>query len=293
MPDWSSIAPVQDISVVGPLAPPEYLDFVRLISDESTALEYSKSTIFMLAGTLSNYNLGQYARARPLLDWAGVRYLVLNRQFFSPSARRDALSLEEPPLSLRQVYDDRRVYILMSSEAQSRAELWSGFVIADDQAAILARLQRDPSTIRQAPRVESSHLPADLPASAAQPTRTPLSIGSYRPNTVELSFEAASGGLLVLKDVYAEGWSATLNGREVPIVRVNGLVRGVFVPAAGQYTVRFTYLPVTFVYGLYLSLATAALLVLLTVSALLGRRRRCPATRASEDEADKILPHAP
>jgi hypothetical protein len=262
LPDWSSIGPVQDISAVGPLAPAEFLELVRLISDEPTALEYSKTTHFMLSGPWS-YNLGQYARARPVLDWLGVRYLVLNRQYFGGNARRDAAPLTEAPIALREVYEDRRAYILTSQAAQSRAEFWSGYVVADDQAAILARLKRDPSTILHAPRVEVSQLPDDAPSSAPQPTRAVVPIASYRPNAVELSFNAETSGLLVLKDVYIPGWTATLNGHDVPIVRVNGLVRGVFVPAAGAYTLRFSYQPASFTNGVYLSLATAALLVLL------------------------------
>ena len=273
LPDWSSIGPVQDLSAVGPLAPAEFLELVRLISDEPTALEYSKTTHFMLSGPWT-YNLAQYARARPVLDWLSVRYIVLNRQYFSGSNRRDAMPLTEPPIGLREVYEDRRAYILESPQAQSRAELWSGYVVADDQAAILTRLRRDPSAILQAPRVEVSQLPADLPPSAAQPTRAAVPVAAYRPNAVELTFSAESPGLLVLKDVYTPGWSATLNGRDVPIVRVNGLVRGVFVPAAGTYTVRFTYLPASFVAGVYLSLATAALLVAVVATSRYRRARR-------------------
>src|SRR5262249_35626114 len=117
-PDWSSIAQLQDIETVGPLAPPEFVDFVGLISDEQTTQSYRSSTNFMLTGAWTKYDLGLYARARPILDWAGVRYLVLNKQLFSSSARRDALPLEEPPISLQQVYEDRRVYVLASSQAQ-------------------------------------------------------------------------------------------------------------------------------------------------------------------------------
>jgi hypothetical protein len=271
LPDWSSIGPVQDISAVGPLAPAEFLELVRLISDEPTALEYSKTTHFMLSGPWS-YNLGQYVRARSVFDWLGVRYLVLNRQYFGGSGRRDAVPLTEPPLGLREVYEDRRAYILASSGAQSRAELWSGYDVADDQAAILARLKRDPSAILQAPRVEIGQLPADSPPSAPQRTRIAVPINTYRPNAVDLDVNAEAAGLLVLKDVYTPGWSATLNGHDVPIVRVNGLVRGVFIPTAGQYTVRFTYRPASFVSGLYLSLATAALLAALALGAAVRRK---------------------
>jgi hypothetical protein len=273
LPDWSSIGPVQDISAVGPLAPAGYLDFVRLISDEPTTLEYTKTTHFMLSGPWS-YNLGQYARARPILDWAGVRYLVLNRQYFGENTRRDAVPLAEPPLSLREAYEDRRASILMSPEAQSRGEFWSGYEVADDQAAILARLDRDPSAILRVPRVEANQFPGDAPPPAAQPARTAVPIATYRPNDVFLTVDAPSGGLLVLKDIYLSGWSAAVNGQDVPIVRVNGLVRGVFLPSAGRYSVHFTYRPASFSNGLWLSLATALLLLAYAVYSGLRHEKR-------------------
>jgi hypothetical protein len=273
LPDWSSIGPVQDISAVGPLAPAGYLDFVRLISDEPTTLEYTKTTHFMLSGPWS-YNLGQYARARPILEWAGVRYLVLNRQYFGGNTRRDAVPLAEPPLSLRVAYEDRRASILMSPEPQSRGEFWSGYEVADDQAAILARLDRDPSAILRAPRVEANQIPGDAPTPAAQPARIAVPIATYRPNDVLLTVDAPSGGLLVLKDIYLSGWTAAVNGRDAPVVRVNGLVRGVFLPSAGRYSVQFTYRPASFTNGLYLSLATASLLLAYAVSGRFRREKR-------------------
>jgi hypothetical protein len=282
-PDFSSLWAMQDIETVGPLAPPEFVEFVSLISDEQTNQAYRSSTNFMLTGSWIKYDLGAYARARPILDWAGVRYLVLNKQSFnsSSSGRRDAVPLQEPPISLQQVYEDRRVYILASPEAQSKAELWSGYDVADDQAAILARLKTNPAAIREAPRVEMSQLPPNAPKPADSPSRTAVPIARYSLNEVELSFDASAGGLLVLKDVYAAGWTATIDGSPAPIVRVNGLVRGVFVPSAGQHTVRFTYLPTAFVNGAWLSVATAALLAIITLSAVLKARdgRRQPLAR--------------
>ena len=50
------------------------------------------------------------------------------------------------------------------------------------------------------------------------------------------------------------------------------MVRGVFIPTAGQHTVHFTYRPASFVYGAYLSLATAALLVFLALGVAVRRK---------------------
>jgi hypothetical protein len=53
---------------------------------------------------------------------------------------------------------------------------------------------------------------------------------------------ASSDGpaLLVLNDIFAEGWTATLDGAPVEILPANYLARGVWMPA-GQHRVTFTY----------------------------------------------------
>jgi hypothetical protein len=51
---------------------------------------------------------------------------------------------------------------------------------------------------------------------------------------------AGVGGVLVLADTFAPGWSGSLDGRPVPILRVNGLYRGVEVPP-GEHEVVLKY----------------------------------------------------
>jgi uncharacterized membrane protein YfhO len=45
---------------------------------------------------------------------------------------------------------------------------------------------------------------------------------------------------VVLDDVWAKGWSAQVDGRPVPILRVDDVMRGVEVPA-GKHTVSWRY----------------------------------------------------
>jgi hypothetical protein len=51
---------------------------------------------------------------------------------------------------------------------------------------------------------------------------------------------ASHRALLVLNDAHAPGWTATVDGAPSPIVRVNALVRGVWIEA-GAHSIRFTY----------------------------------------------------
>jgi uncharacterized membrane protein YfhO len=111
-------------------------------------------------------------------------------------------------------------------------------------------------------------------ASVAQSTPTPVSIEVYRPGEVRLGVQSPSAGLVVLKDIYAPGWQARVDGQPTRILRVDGLVRGVAIGDAGQHEVVFEYQPEPFVRGVWLSLVTAALLLASVGAAYLIQRRR-------------------
>ena len=61
-------------------------------------------------------------------------------------------------------------------------------------------------------------------------------------NQVDIEAESENGGILVLHDPYYPGWVASVDGRNVPILRADVLFRGIEVPP-GRHRVRFTYEP--------------------------------------------------
>jgi hypothetical protein len=78
-------------------------------------------------------------------------------------------------------------------------------------------------------------------------------IREYRPNRVVVEVDAQSEGVLVLSDVYYPGWRVKVNGEERRLLRVDGLIRGVFVEK-GRSVVEFRYLPLGFLVGSIISL---------------------------------------
>lgn len=90
------------------------------------------------------------------------------------------------------------------------------------------------------------------------------------PERVIVRVEAPQPGVTVLADTYAEGWRATLDGLPMPILKVNGLFRGIATPS-GPHSIEFTYQPWPFWAGLSASLGTLGLLAL---GGLIGLVRR-------------------
>ena len=91
------------------------------------------------------------------------------------------------------------------------------------------------------------------------------------PTRIAVTAQMETPGLVVLADLWFEGWKAELNGEPVPILRTNYAVRGVAVPA-GESRLVFSYEPAGFTTGV--RLMTLALLVLASWSLVLIRRAR-------------------
>lgn len=102
--------------------------------------------------------------------------------------------------------------------------------------------------------------------------RRPAHIAVYRPERVEIDVHAEAAGLLVLSDTYYPGWTARLGDETLPIVRTNGLFRGVRVPA-GEHRVIFEYAPASLRRGAALSLASALAIALAPVVVRYTRMR--------------------
>ena len=80
---------------------------------------------------------------------------------------------------------------------------------------------------------------------------------------------AAGRSLLVLSQAWAPGWSARVDSRRTPVIRVDGILSGVEVPT-GVHRVRLEYRTPGLEAGFGISIAT--LLTLLAATALSARR---------------------
>jgi hypothetical protein len=89
-------------------------------------------------------------------------------------------------------------------------------------------------------------------------------ITSEIPTRISISAHMKTPGLVVLADLWDQGWNAYLNGQRAPILRANHAVRGVVVPA-GASSLEFRYEPASFRHGVQLAGFAAALLLFWTL----------------------------
>jgi hypothetical protein len=72
-------------------------------------------------------------------------------------------------------------------------------------------------------------------------------------NRVVLDVRTPKPGILVLTDTYSPGWTVAVNGEDRDVFPVDGVFRGVLLPA-GNHVVEFSYFPLSFQVGAWLSL---------------------------------------
>lgn len=103
--------------------------------------------------------------------------------------------------------------------------------------------------------------------------RGKVSILAYRDKEVRLLARAERGSVLVvLADNYYPGWVARVDGKEKEILRVNGRLRGVWVEE-GEHTIVFSYRPLSFYLGFWITLAGVALAILALIFGESGKSK--------------------
>lgn len=95
------------------------------------------------------------------------------------------------------------------------------------------------------------------------------------PNSTTFTVDAPGAGFAVLQEAWVPGaFRVTLNGKPAEVVRLNHAFKGVRLPAAGEWRVRFTYRPASF--GSALTLFAATLVLAAAGGAALLLKRRSP-----------------
>lgn len=129
--------------------------------------------------------------------------------------------------------------------------------------------------------------PLTAPLDAGNGGEARVVFDSYRADGMEIRARSRGRGLLVLSESHYPGWRATVNGSPQPIYKVNGLLRGVEVPA-GESKVVLSYAPRSVLAGALLSALTfAAALAFAAGGRIRARKGRGPEAGVSEAAAGR------
>jgi hypothetical protein len=230
-----------------------------------------------------------------VLRLLGVRYLVTS------------LPLEAGPVRTVAAHPELPVEIVRLDGALPRAYVVEDVEVVAERKAALRRAA-DPA-FPAASRVVLSEAPPRPPALPAsrprvQGARSSGAVGGAHgpggaaPQVVHQAWSAAGarfvveaprGGILVVTDSHYPGWVARVDGGPARLLRANGYLRAVPVPA-GRHVVEMDYRPASLAWGAAGS-GVAALLVGAGLFAT-GRRRRAGRPDAGSTGLEKATPRA-
>jgi hypothetical protein len=180
-----------------------------------------------------------------------------------------ALRVVDYGAELTLLYEDfdTQVRVWENRSAVPRVFLAPRGTVTSSAQEALTRLQDTPDLTRQVWIEQGPEMATTWPE-AQSPGE--LHSFSLAPNTVSVQYQARTSGILTLTDSYAEGWHATLNGREVPVLRVDGVFRGIRIGEPGTQEVYFWYRPPYWTFSL--GMAGAGFLLMTGASFLDWRR---------------------
>ena len=202
----------------------------------------------------------------PLMDLAAVRFLLVDKTLDVPLA-----PAVRPALRLVDGDDGIRVY--ENPAALPRAYYVPQIEVVPQAAVRLWWLAARMGDRRRLALVDAAPASGFLGVSGNQ-TIADARFVVDEPEHVVLAVDAPQRGFVFLADQYFPGWSATVNGRPVPILAANHAFRLVEVPG-GAATVEFRYRPRRVWLGALLSGATTIGLLAWAV-----RRRRSGAAKS-------------
>ncbi len=213
------------------------------------------------------------ATAPALINFMAVQAIVA-----APRSPMYAGSWQTPGPTLREMVSEDAAKLFINDAALPRAfwtPAWDAVEGVAAAADALAAPGFDGTLVCLVDRDSDGYaaLAETVPGPAKEgdlPENAPIvdcAVEDVSPERVVVRVTPPAPGVIVLSDTLTPGWTAELDGTPAPLLRVNGLFRGVATPA-GPHAIAFEYRPPSYRLGLAASLFTGALLVLSGLAAL-------------------------
>lgn len=112
-----------------------------------------------------------------------------------------------------------------------------------------------------------------LGASTTNDSTATVTLKSYEPDRLVYDVKSTNGGVLVFSEIYYPGWKATIDGNDVPVGRVNYVLRALNMKP-GNHKVELTFKPKTVVVTERIANTASAILVIILVAVTIAAYRK-------------------
>ncbi len=245
----------QDLRGYDSIIPLQYAQLMERIAPQGNELLYNRIAPLYAASGGDTYA----ALDNPLLDLLNVKYVLTQHAI--------------PNASWQEIYRDPSIAVYENLEAAPRALIVpEAQVLPADVQPLLETDLRRTLFIEEPPTDAAALVPSSPQVAEARISRVTA-------NELFVDVNISDRGWLLLADSYFPGWKAYIRPfgsdesqeTELQIQRADSALRAVYLPTAGQWTVRFVYSPMSFKLGLYTSFLAFMALIFLGLLWLWGR----------------------
>lgn len=197
------------------------------------------------------------------LDFLGTSFIVA-RKDFNPSIEYFGSAKYQNVLS--PVFSDDTHTVYKNSAAYPRFNVLYKTVIARSDTEALKLITEDKLDFKKQVIVEEEILP-----NSSSGTGSAILVSSDI-NNQKFNIESSAKGIFYISDTFFPGWTANINNKPAKIYRVNYNFKGIVVPE-GKSTIELTYFPISLLVGIYISIGSIILLIILSISSMLFYKR--------------------
>jgi hypothetical protein len=231
---------IPDVLGYNPVQLVRYWTYVRATDDQS---------VFYNASVINEPSLED-------VRLMGVRYLIVPEGVDPPLAGRVVVSTQGYDLVEVYGWEPRASTVPAWTVASSEAEAFRHVLEPGFDPARTAVVERDPGL---------TQVPGTPPGRAAY--------SAADPEHVRVTVDATAPSLVVIRNSYDEGWSASVDGSPAKVLPTDGFLQGVAV-GAGHHEVELTYRDPAIGRGLAASAVVWSALAAAVAGTLLVERRR-------------------
>lgn len=211
-------------------------------------------------------------RLLSLLQSASCDTLVTQIYRFADRGRMEEIRRLDAT-KFRLVHEDKsnnvRLYTLPTLPRMFLSDKW----IWRNSQTVASSNQQFAPVILDIPKDHGVEQPQANASAAADSGASTLTLVEDRSDFVSLTAKCNEGKMLVVCDQLYPGWSARIDGKEVPIFAANKFFRAVYVPT-GEHQIQFLYAPDSLKKGFFLLAAGVVLAMGLGIYITPGRVRK-------------------
>jgi len=238
--DFSVYYRLYDSQGYDSMYPKRYGEFVAAAVDGKIPMIIPRSDAFL--------NDWQNKFTQRALNLTGTKYLVDKRDQIATNWEPKTDIFENDSVGL--LWQNSKWKVYENKFSLPRFQLIGKFEKIHSKEKIIERLYSDNFDYKKVIVLEKDPKDVILPSSHSE-----IEVLSNTPNEIIVKTMADKPQLLFVSDNFYPGWLATIDGQKTEILRANYTFRAISVPA-GSHQIIMRYVPISFVFGLLISLSS-------------------------------------